>query len=41
MDRLVLLARARLFTDVVENALTAAGAVTMKSFNAAENFIML
>lgn len=39
MDRLVLLL-ARLFV-VVENALTAAGAATMASFSAVENFMLL
>ncbi len=34
------LVEARVFMEFVENALTTAGAATMASFNAVENFIL-
>jgi hypothetical protein len=41
MERLVLLVQARVFIEVVENALTAAGAAIVASFSAVENFMLL
>ena len=41
MERLVLLVQARVFIEVVENALTAAGTAIVASLSAVENFMLL